>query len=303
MSNDADSSPVVLTDAVNTTFLDDNGDPVIVDASSTLTLSIENPEKSPEEVTQNTTLIIQDIIDNTSATTTDLSDVTAVAVDVNLSVDETAVHPVGDVTITLSAEQLGLPEGTDLTTHTFSANHTNKEGRNEIKPGTVVTINGVQYVRFELNGLSTVWIGNIPPRTVSFYNSEEDADNKVNSIGSVVVKFGDFTPTAKIPTASLSGYLFCGWNYDMTRTPIISNLEVHALWVEGVKMSASGINAVLSEEIKDLTPEITDGLVTLDSDGETLLPSNLDMKVSVSAPQNAVKYYVGTDAAVVAAFN
>jgi len=303
MSNNADSSPVVLTNAANTTFLDDSGSPVTVDASSTLTLSIENPEKSTEEVSQATTVVIQDIISNSSATAADLSDVTAVAVDVNLSVDETAVHPVGDVTVTLSAEQLGLPEGTDLANYTFSANHTNKNNQNEIVPGTVVTIDGVQYVRFELNGLSTVWIGNIPPRTVSFYNSEEDADNKVNSIGSVVVKFGDLTPTAKIPTVSLSGYLFCGWNYDMTRTPIISNLEVHALWVEGVKMPASSINAVLSESTSDLTPEISDGLVSLDDDGDTLLPSNLDVKVSVSAPQNAVKYYAGTDAAVVAAFN
>jgi len=305
MSNDVDSSPVVLTNAQTTTFLDDNGDPVAIDETSTLTLSIDNPDKTPEEVSAAEDLVIQGIIENAATTVTDndLDDMVTVAVDVDLSVGETAVHPVGAVTVTLSAEQLGLPAGTDLTNYSFSANHTNKSGANETVDGTLVVIDDVQYIRFELNGLSTIWIGNIPPRTVSFYNTEEDADNKVNSIGSVVVKFGDLTPTQKIPNASRSGYLFCGWNYDMTRTPIISNLEVHALWVEGEKLSADNIIVALSEATEALTFSVSDGLVSFDCENPETLPSGLTAKISVSAPANAFKYYAGTDAAVVAAFN
>ncbi|MBQ9921409.1 MAG: S-layer homology domain-containing protein, partial [Clostridia bacterium] len=212
MSDNADSSPVVLPDAEQTVFLDDAGAPVTVGADATITLSIENTEKTPEEVSEATTIVVQEIINNAveGVTEEDLSDVTTVAVDVNLTVDETAVHPVGDVTVTLSAAQLGLPEDADLANYTFSAAHTNKNNEDEVVEGTVVTVDNVQYVRFELNGLSTIWIGNIPPRTVSFYNNEDDADNKENSIGSVIVKFGDLTPTLKIPTPSNPGYLFCG---------------------------------------------------------------------------------------------
>lgn len=303
MSDNVDSSPVVLTDATNTTFLDDEGNPVEINAESTITLSIDKPEKSSEEVSAAQTIIIEDIVANSGVDAEDLEDVTTTAVDVNLSVDETAVHPVGDVTVNLSASQLGLPEETDLTLHTFSASHTNKNGDEEIVTGEVVTIDNIQYVRFELNGLSTIWIGNVPPRTVSFYNTEYDADNKVNSIGSVIVKFGDFTPTAKIPTPSLSGYLFCGWNFDMTRTPIIYNLEVHALWIEGEKMPQDNISAIFSEDTDAFTLEISDGLVNVGCEDTAELPADLDMKVTVTAPIDAVKYYVGTDAAVVAAFN
>jgi len=303
MSDNANSSPVVLTDAENTTFLDDEGNPVTVDATSTITLTIDNPETTPEAVSAAQTIIVQDIVSSSGAAESDLEDVTTTAVDVNLTVNDSAVHPVGDVTVTLSASQLGLPEGTDLTLHTFSASHTNKEGDDEIVTGEVVTVNDVQYVRFELNGLSTIWIGNVPPRTVSFYITEEDADNKVNSIGSVVVKFGDFTPTAKIPIASRSGYLFTGWNYDMTRTPIISNLEVHALWIAGEKVPADGISTVFSEDTTAVSLEVEDGLVSLDCEEPENLPASLDMKVTVTPPSNTAKYYVGTDASVVAAFN
>lgn len=303
MSENANSSPVVLTDAENTTFLDDEGNSVTVDATSTITLTIDNPETTPEAVSAAQTIIVQDIVSSSGAAESDLEDVTTTAVDVNLTVNDSAVHPVGDVTVTLSASQLGLPEGTDLTLHTFSASHTNKEGDDEIVTGEVVTINDVQYVRFELNGLSTIWIGNVPPRTVSFYITEEDADNKVNSIGSAVVKFGDFTPTAKIPTASRSGYLFTGWNYDMTRTPIISNLEVHALWIAGEKVPADSISTVFSEDTTAVSLEVEDGLVSLDCEEPENLPASLDMKVTVTPPSNTAKYYVGTDASVVAAFN
>lgn len=305
MTNEVDNSPVALTDAENTVFLDDNGDPVTVDENSAVTLSIENTEKTPEEISDATTIVVQEFLNNAGegVTAADLGDVSAVAVDVNLTVDQTAVHPVGDVTVTLSASQLGLPDGADLASYTFSASHTNKNGVDEIVEGVVVTIDDVQYVRFELNGLSTIWIGNIPPRTVSFYNTEDDADNKVNSIGSVEVKFGDLTPTAKIPTPSRSSYLFCGWNYDMTRTPIITNLEVHALWIEGEAMPMDSFTVDFSEQSDDLTVEINDGLVEIGCDGGVTLPANVMMEADITAPENAVKYYVGTDAAVVAAYN
>lgn len=303
MSDEADSSPVVLTNAENTKFLNDGGVEVDVDASATLTLSIESAEKDEDEVSEATELVIEKIKnDNVGVSDEALSDVTAVAVDVDLSVNDTPVHPVGDVTVTLSAAQLGLDEETDLSKYVFTANHTNKEGVSETVDGVVVTIDGVQYVRFELNGLSTIWIGNVPPRTVSFYITEDDADSKVNSIGSVIVKFGDLTPTLQIPTPSRSGYLFCGWNYDMTRTPIITNLEVHALWVRGEKVPSSNINVTLSEDASALDVEITDGSISIDSDDIDSLSSNLSAEVTVSAPSNAVKYYVGTNAAEVAAF-
>ncbi len=303
MGNDVDSSPVVLTDVENTTFLDNEGNSVSVDAGSSITLSIEKPQKPQEEVSAAQTIIIEDIVANSSVEASNLTDVTTTAVDVNLSINDKAVHPVGDVTVTLSATQLGLSEDTDLTLHTFSASHKNKKGESEIVTGKVVTIDNVQYVRFELNGLSTIWIGNIPPRTVSFYNMEEDADNKVNSIGSVVVKFGDFTPTDKIPTPSRSGYLFCGWNYDMTRTPIITNLEVHANWVAGEKIPSENINVTFSESTEIFTVERENGFINIDSENKENLPKNLKAKVTVTPPEGAKKYFVGTNASVVAAFN
>ncbi|MBQ7950428.1 MAG: S-layer homology domain-containing protein [Clostridia bacterium] len=314
MTDNADKSPVVLTDIDHTTFLDDEKNPVEVTGEATLTLSIENSEneQAPEEISAAQTLVVNGFIEASEGAVSaeDLEDVTATAVDVNLMLvpenpeeEAKAVHPVGKVTVTLSKEQLGLPEDADLTKYVFSASHTNKEGTKELVNGELVEIAGIWHVRFELNGLSTIWIGNVPPRTVNFYITEEDADNKVNSIGSVVVKFGDFTPTAKIPTASRSGYLFTGWNYDMTRTPIISNLEVHALWIAGEKVSADSISTVFSEDTTAVSFEVEDGLVSLDCEEPENLPASLDMKVTVTPPSNTAKYYVGTDASVVAAFN
>lgn len=305
MTQDADSSPVVLTDAENTVFLDNEGNTVTVDATSTITLSIDNPEQTSEEISNATTAAIQAFANNLGALAESLSDVTAVAVNVAMSVNETEVHPVGDVTVTLSAEQLGLPAGADLSTYTFSANHTNKNGQNEVVDGSVVTIDGVQYVRFEFNGLSTIWIGNIPPRTVSFYNTKADAENKVNSIGTVNVKFGDYTPTLKIPTPSNEGYLFSGWNYDMTRTPIISNLDVYANWVKGEKMPSNSIEAAFdTQTVSGLSIEIADGSVKVSCEEEgTVLPANLILNVFVSAPSDAFKYCQGTNAAEIAAFD
>lgn len=303
MSNDVNSSPVVLTDAANTTFFDADGNTVAVDGDSKLTLSIDNPTKTTDEVEAAKSSAIQAFINGSSASESDLSDVTAIAVDVSLSLDETEVHPVGDVTVTLSAQQLGLPEGTDLTNYTFSANHTNKNGVNEVVMGTLVTIDNVQYIRFELNGLSTIWIGNIPPRLVSFYKSESDADNHVNTLASVFVKFGDLTPSDKIPKPTNSSYLFTGWNYDMTRTPVITNLDVHALWIKGEAVPADDISTSYSSPTTALKHKITNGSVDISSDSLEQLPADLNMTVSINPPADAAKYYVGTNATEVAVFD
>ena len=312
MSGTIDNSPVALTGNGTTIFLDESGTEVEIGETDALTLTIENSAEVDEEEADNAaTLVVQKIIENTGlddeeyndALADALKDVEPVAVDVDLKLGGATIHPVGEVTVTLSAVQLGLEEGADLDQYVFTANHTNKKEEVETVNGDVVEIDGVKYVRFVLNGLSTIWIGNVPPRTVSFYNTDYDADNKVNSIGSVIVKFGDLTPTLQIPTPSREGYLFCGWNYDMTRTPIIYDLEVHALWVAGVKVPAGNIAADLSKDTSAVSVEIGDGLVSVDSKDAENIPADLSVTITVTAPENAVKYYKGTNAAEVAAFN
>lgn len=311
MTDDADKSPVVLTDI--TTFLDDEKNPVEVTGEATLTLSIENSEneQAPEEISAAQTLVVNGFIEASEGAVSaeDLEDVTATAVDVNLMLvpenpeeEAKAVHPVGKVTVTLSKEQLGLPEDADLTKYVFSASHTNKEGTKELVNGELVEIDGIWHVRFELNGLSTIWIGNVPPRTVNFYNTQEDAENRTNSIGSVVVKFGDFTPTAQVPTPSRSGYLFCGWSYDLTRTQVLSNMNIYARWVAGEKLDRDNILVEFSEA-NDATFSVEDGLVTIDAEDTVVLPCALETKVTITPPAGATEYYVGNDAAVVAAFD
>ncbi len=289
---EAGNAPVVLTSVDK--FLDNDGQEVDLADDAALTLTIEEAQASDEEIEDNIEIVANKIMtDNADVNAEDIADLTVTAVNVDLSVDEKVVHPVGAVTVTLSAAQLGLEEGTDLSLYSFTANHTNKDGIEESVAGELVTIDGVQYIRFELNGLSTIWIGNVPPRTVRFYNFEEDADAcNDNYIGEVIVKFGDLTPTLQIPTPSREGYIFCGWNYDMTRTPIITNLEVHALWLKGEKMSTDNFSLSLSEESDDLNTEIDNGYIGFDSDEALGLPANLKATVTVTAPNGAVKYAV-----------
>ncbi len=232
MTTEVGNNPVALTNAENTVFLDNEGNEVPIEESAEITLSIENSERSSEEVTEATDEAKEAFATNLEIEAESITDVTVTAVDVNLSVDDTPVHPVGDVTVTLSAKQLGVSEDADLSKYVFSAKHTNKNGVDETVDGTVVLIDNVQYVRFELNGLSTIWVGNIPPKTVRFYNDKEDAEGKENCMGTVTVKFGDVMNPEDIPSPSRSGYLFCGWNYDVTSTRIIIELYIYASWVE-----------------------------------------------------------------------
>ena len=89
----------------------------------------------------------------------------------------------------------------------------------------------------------------------------------------------------------------------MTRTPIISNLEVHALWTEGVKMPAENISAELTPNTDAFEVDIAEGSVSIDTVEDKITPANVDVMVGVTPMDGAVAYYAGTDAAVVAAYN
>ena len=65
---------------------------------------------------------------------------------------------VGKTSVSLSREALGLPADADMKLYTFLASHTNKTGEEETVTGELVTVDGVVYVRFELNGLSRIYL-------------------------------------------------------------------------------------------------------------------------------------------------
>lgn len=326
-----DTVPVVLGDSVQ--FKNDKGEAVDVDQSK-LVLSIEKQTVSEDKETEVKTdknvvysvgLSVlktmgitgnpdEELTEDQQTALTDAlekSEVKAVKVDLTVTTtttdestgesktETTTVHPVGKTTVTLSAAQLGMA-GEDLNLYHFVANHTNKDGETEAVAGVVDTKG--ESVTFETNGLSTIWIGNIPPRTVEF-----DTGSGGTPVASQKVKFGNRVNTAKLPEKiERPGYLFCGWNYDLTVTPIIANMtgegSIKAVWVSGTKAPSNSFTAELSVSESNIKLTTTDGQVTvMANNGAENLAANLKVNVSVEKPGEAARYAVSSDAQTAAA--
>lgn len=319
-----DTAPVVLDDGV--TFKDDEGKDIPVEAGTELVLSVEQKTVTDEEATDTRNAVKEDVKtsvakvinegnppaelseDVVAALETALNASEVKAVDVDLAMvtttpDEgtgesttktTAVHPVGKVTVKLSAAQLGLA-GEDLNLYHLVASHTNANEEPQTVTGTVDEKG--ESVTFETNGLSTIWIGNVPPRTVSF-----DTDGGT-AVDSQKVKFGSRVNTSKLPEKiEKSGFLFCGWNYDLTVTPIINNMTINAVWVAGSQVPESRITAQLSADESNVTLTTANGQVTAaaNKDAESFT-ADLKVNLSVAGYPNAVKYGVSSAAQTAAA--
>lgn len=203
---------------------------------------------------------------------------------------ETPVHPVGTTKVVLSAAQLGMA-GEDLTLYHFIASHTNVANTTEVVTGEVDEKG--ETVTFTTNGLSTIWIGNVPPRTVTF----DTADG--TKVDSQKVRFGGKVNTTKLPEViERTGYLFCGWNYDLSKTPIITNLTVTAKWVQGTMMPQT--QYTVTPPAGDFDVKRAEGRVTLTAAPDGEYGANLTAAVAVTPYGGAVKYCVSADAATAA---
>ena len=320
-----DTAPVVLGDSV--TFKDAGGNDITVDTSSEdtqLVLSVAEKTVTEEEAVATKAEVKEDVeasvaeaikgdsgtdVTLTDAQKADLAAATQVkAVDVDLTMvtttkdeatgetttEETAVHPVGETTVRLSAAQLGMA-GEDLNLYHFVASHTNQAGESQTVAGTVDAKG--ETVTFVTNGLSTIWVGNVPPRTVNF-----DTDGGT-AVASQKVKFGNRVNTSKLPEKiEKSGYLFCGWNYDLAVTPVIADMTITAVWVAGSYVPANRITAALSSEDSSITLTREAGKVTAaaDKDAESFA-ADLTVSLSVANLDGAVKYGVSAAAQTAAA--
>ncbi|MCI8932929.1 MAG: hypothetical protein HFE80_00240 [Clostridiaceae bacterium] len=225
-----------------------------------------------------------------------LAEATAVvAVDVDLTLvqtegeqtTETEIHPVGETTVTLSAAQLNLA-GKDLRLYHFNANHTNVEGVVQNIPG-VVKEDGTA-VTFKTNGLSTIWIGNVPPRTVTF-------DTKGGSaVAPQTVRFGSTVDTGKVGTPTKAGSLFCGWTYDLAKTPIIYDLTVEAKWTEGAPMPNSQFTVQISNSDHLEFANDVPGKYTIKAKPDAAYAANITAVAVVKPYANATQYVISASA-------
>ncbi|BBI35602.1 S-layer homology domain-containing protein [Cohnella abietis] len=222
------NAPVVVAD--NVIYVDEAGNEISLKATDTISFSItasanEVSEKEQENVAAALEKEFADIELDVAAL-----NIKYLAIDAKLLVESedntsSEIHPVGTTTLTLSKANLGFGADEDVSPYTFLIGHTNKKGDRENLIGKVVEINGEQYVRVELNGLSIIYIGNIPPLTITF-----DTDGG-SEIAPKKVKLGEITPEVAAPTKN--GHFFIGWNVDLNKSPIYMNMTIKALWIEG----------------------------------------------------------------------
>ena len=205
-----------------------------VDADSDISLEIE--PASTEDVTSEAAEALKITVGEGSDS--QRVETTNVAVDVALTLTTTQgdggtaqqeIHPVGNTTVTLTKSQLGLGADVDLETYTFQIYHTNVNGAAEtIEDSDIlrVEVNGEQAIRFTLNGLSWIYIGNVPPLTVTF-------DTQGGSpVPSQQVKLGQYAASPEPPTKE--GWLFAGWDSRLGPRPrLFSDITVTARWVQG----------------------------------------------------------------------
>lgn len=219
-------------------FLNYRGELVRVNRNSELVLTVNtrllNPDVYPDKMRALNNKLL------TFAPDADLSetDITYVAVEADMALvtasvndalglvyrDEIEIHPVGTTTLTVSKADLGLSRVNDISKYTFVANHTNARPREESVVGAVVGSGSDQKVCFMLNGLSTVWVGYVPPLTVDF-------DTQGGSrISSQKVKFGG--TAAKVDDPVREGWTFAGWTPDIRTTPIVRDTTFVAEWTQ-----------------------------------------------------------------------
>lgn len=253
---------------------------------STLTLS----EDEKTELASSTEIKAVDV-DLTLVTTT-TTDPDEGEGEATTTTTETPVHPVGNTRVTLSAAQMGMA-GEDLRLYHFIASHTNVNGVEQVVDGKVDEKG--ETVTFTTNGLSTIWIGNVPPRTVTF---DTGGGTKVESQR---VRFGSTVNTTILPEIEKEGFLFCGWNYDLSKTPVVSNMTVTAKWVQGTMMPASQYEVTLSAEMTGAKNIKEDGEYTIAADPDARFGENISATVSVTPYATATKYYVSSDAVTAAA--
>jgi len=222
-----DSAPVIVAGDVK--YMDEKGEEISLKATDTITFSITaSANEVPKEEQENVAAALDKEFANKELDVVALH-IKYLAIDAKLLVESegnnaSEVHPIGKTTLTLSKANLGIAANEDIGLYTFVIGHTNKKSDQENLIGKVVEINGEQYVRVELNGLSTIYIGSISPLTVTF-----DTDG-----GSVIepkkVKLGELTPEVAAPTKD--GHIFLGWNVDLNQSPIFMNRTIKALWTD-----------------------------------------------------------------------
>ena len=308
---DPDTAPVVIDS--DATYKDADGNDVTIDENATLTLAVEAdtttavPEENSEAV-ENTLFVEYEIPEEDQAALT----VNYVTVDADLimtttttvedettgetttTTEETEIHPVGETTLTLSKENLGIAADQDISTYTFFANHTNKAGENEVIPGELVEVNGEQCVRFVLNGLSRIYIGNVPPLTVTF-NTDGGSE-----VPAQKVKLGGYAADVEPPVKD--GWLFAGWDHDIQTENIIKDITVTALWIQGTTASDEQLTGVWmqdGEEIAepdDVDTTMANGTVTHNLDASITYPANLSYTLYVAPMEGAVKMAYATTA-------
>lgn len=287
--------------AENAAYKDEDGNELEVTAHSVLSLTIEKKEEAVTEsqmgvgsdAAAKKASLLRVIEKSAGAQTgslgadTDLSAAAYANVAVDLKLDQTPVHPVGETVVLLSAQELGItgPDA-DLNDYVFFAQHTNVDDDTELDPGKVVTVEGKQYVQFTLNGLSRVWIGNVPPRTVTF-----DAAGGAPTPAAQKVKFGGYAKYVEPPVRS--GYLFAGWDHDMKTQNVLTDLTVTALWVEGQTAADDQLTGTWSPaapEAGSYTETKKDGRLILTFAKKEGYAADLSYTLTMAAPASAVKF-------------
>ena len=304
LAADPETDPVAFEDADSVTFLDEAGNEVAVTGDSEISLEItprgeasadsaldgEADEKTAAAAEALATASGEDI----TITYSDVKDeIGYTAVDVALTLtqdgEETELHPVGKTTVTLSKENLGLDPDADLSLYVFFASHTNAAGAEEIVAGEAVTVDGVDYIRFTLNGLSRIWLGNVPPRTVTF-----DANGGAPTPEPQKVKFGGYAAYVEPPVRQ--GMLFIGWDHDLNTENILHDITVKALWTEGHTASDDQLSGRwIPAAPAQVETTVANGTVThvLPREGSD---AGLSYELTVAAPAGAVAYATGVSA-------
>ena len=308
---DPDTAPVVI--ASDAAYKDAEGKEVTIGENSTVTLEVEAdetavvPEKAStavenelfveygiaaedqEEVTVNYVTVDADL---TLTTTTTIENETTGETEV--TTEETEIHPVGATTLTLSKENLGIPADEDISTYTFFAHHTNVDGKDEVVPGEVVTVNGEQRIRFTLNGLSRIYIGNVPPLTVTFDTAGG------SEIPAQKVKLGGYAVDVEPPVKE--GWLFAGWDHDIQTENIIKDITVTARWIQGTTAADEQLSGAwfqdgeATTDPENVTQAMANGVVTLTLDSAAAYAANLSYVLSVAPMDGAVKMATATTA-------
>jgi uncharacterized repeat protein (TIGR02543 family) len=299
-------------------FKNDKGETILVTEGSEIELTIQPAKESgsEEEVTGgdeekeeavadalaeaagNISISFEDVAGeiNYTAVDADLTLITTVTDEETgkETTTEETIHPIGKTTVTLTRGNLGLPDDADLTQYVFFASHTNANGEEELVPGEVVEIDGLQKVRFVLNGLSRIVIGNVPPLTVTF-----NTDGGTPVPEPQKVKLGGFVQYVEPPYKE--GYLFIGWDFDIRETNIIRDTTITALYVTGEVVTEDQLevnwlkNGDVAEKPENVKSSFSNGTMTVTLPAASL-EANLGIGIGVYAPKDAAQYVTATTA-------